>query len=250
MNRSSDGRRGKFLIVTGDDFGASPGINRGIVEAHRQGILTSASLIVNMPWSEEAASSSRTLPRLSIGLHVRLTDEQHAPMIGLGDAGRCWSELHAQFRRFRALTGCEPSHLDSHHNVHRDPRLLPCFLDFARQHGLPLRGYSAVRYFTRFYGQWDGVTHLEQISVESLLHTIETEIPDGFTELGCHPGYVDEAWESPYATEREVELATLCSPLVKCALARYGVRLVSFRDARPMLKGRGDVEYRTGGRPD
>jgi len=47
----------KYLIVNGDDFGASHGINRGIIEAHQQGILTSTSLLVSTPWSEEAAGS-------------------------------------------------------------------------------------------------------------------------------------------------------------------------------------------------
>ena len=49
----------KWLIVTGDDFGASCGINRGILEAHRAGILTSASLLVNRPASAEAAALAR-----------------------------------------------------------------------------------------------------------------------------------------------------------------------------------------------
>jgi len=120
--------------------------------------------------------------------------------------------------------------------VHRDPRLLPHFLDLGGHYGLPLRGYSPIQYFTRFYGQWDGATHLEQISVESLLHMIEVEIPDGFTELGCHPGYANDAWTSPYAAEREVELATLCAPIVKCSLARHNIQLVSFRDACVMLR--------------
>jgi len=48
-----------WLIVTGDDFGMSRGINRGIVQAHRDGILTTASLLVNWPASEEAAALGR-----------------------------------------------------------------------------------------------------------------------------------------------------------------------------------------------
>lgn len=85
----------RCLIVNGDDFGASPGINRGIVEARRYGILTSTRLVVNMEWSE-AASLSRTLPQMNLGLHVRLTDEQGASMIDLDDTSCCRFELHGR----------------------------------------------------------------------------------------------------------------------------------------------------------
>src|SRR5206468_2523251 len=57
----------KYLIVNGDDFGYGRGINRGIVEAHERGILTSTSLMVKTPWSEEAAALSRSMPDLSVG---------------------------------------------------------------------------------------------------------------------------------------------------------------------------------------
>src|SRR5258706_1784205 len=60
----------KYLIINGDDFGASYGINRGIIETHQRGILTSTSLLVHARWSEDAAALSRTAPDLSVGLHV------------------------------------------------------------------------------------------------------------------------------------------------------------------------------------
>jgi predicted glycoside hydrolase/deacetylase ChbG (UPF0249 family) len=212
----------RYLIVNGDDFGASPGINRGVVEAHRRGILTSASLMVNMPASEEAARCSRDLPRLSVGLHADLG--------GRTDPGDCRAELHRQFRTFQELTGGLPTHLDAHHNAHRDPRLLPDFLDLARRYRLPLREHSPVRYFPRFYGQWDGVTHLEQVSLESLVRMLESEIPEGCTELSCHPGYVDPGFPSGYAAEREAELRTLCEPTLREVLAGRQIRLINFRE--------------------
>src|SRR2546421_12651751 len=62
----------KFLIVNADDFGLSPGVNRGIIKAHEQGIVTSASLMVRWPAAGAAAVYSREHPGLSIGLHVDL----------------------------------------------------------------------------------------------------------------------------------------------------------------------------------
>ena len=155
----------KRLIVNADDFGAGRGINRGVVEAHRDGILTSASLMVNMPGSEEAARLATVLPRLSLGLHAVLTGEDGAPIVDFDDRERCRAELHRQVCRFVQLTGGLPTHLDSHHNVHRDPRLLPLFLELAEEHRLPLREHSQARYFSAFYGQWDGGdSHLEWIA--------------------------------------------------------------------------------------
>src|SRR5437667_12321175 len=81
----------KYLIVNGDDFGASPGINRGIIEAHCHGILTSASLMVNMPGAEEAVALSSYLPRLSVGLHV---DISGGPYHSTGSTDSWRDELH------------------------------------------------------------------------------------------------------------------------------------------------------------
>jgi predicted glycoside hydrolase/deacetylase ChbG (UPF0249 family) len=220
----------KYCIVNGDDFGASRGINRGIVEAHCQGVLTSTSLMVNMPASEEAAILSRELPELSVGLHVNITTEDSELVVDLAAPAQCRIELYRQLERFQDLMGRLPTHLDSHHNIHRFPQLLPHFLDLAQQYRLPLREHSPVRYFPSFYGQWDGETHLEQISVESLLHMLETEFRAGFTELSCHPGYVDPDFPSAYSIERETELQTLCSPIVRSKLAELELQLIGFRE--------------------
>ena len=60
----------RYLIVNADDFGQSHGVNRGIIEAHERGIVTSASLMVRWPAATEAAAYSRQHPHLSLGLHV------------------------------------------------------------------------------------------------------------------------------------------------------------------------------------
>src|SRR3954471_5526843 len=143
----------KYLIVNGDDFGAGRGVNAGIAEAHGRGILTSTSLMVGLPFSEEAARLSRDLPQLSVGLHA------HLPA---GDPA-------AQLDRLVGLMGRLPTPLDSHHDAHRHtPGWGGALLALARQHGLPLRGHSPVRCFSQFYGRWGGVSHPEQVSVPSL----------------------------------------------------------------------------------
>ena len=218
----------KCIVVNGDDLGASPGVNRGIAQAHRCGMLTSASLMVNMPASQAGARLVRELPGLSVGLHVNLTDASGRPLVDFETGERCGTVLREQLRSFGKLVGRPPTHLDAHHNAHRNPRLLPYFLEAACRHELPLREHSPVRYFSRFYGQWAGETHLEQISVQGLMYLVESEIPAGATELGCHPGYCDPQLRSSYRMEREAELRTLCDPAVRAFLSARRIRLVNF----------------------
>ena len=225
----------KYLIVNGDDLGASPGINRGIFEAHHQGILTSASLMVNAAGARDAAKLSRAAPRLSVGLHADLTPRSAASASDTPPEERCRAALDGQWTRFQDLMGRPPTHLDSHHNSHRDPRLLPVFLAFARRHRLPLREHSPVRYFSKFYGQWGGRTHLDQISVANLTRMLGTEIRERFTELSCHPGYVEPDFPSGYSSEREAEVQTLCAPGLRDILARHGICLISYHDLADLL---------------
>ena len=80
--------RVRYLIVNGDDFGMSPPVSRGIIEAHRRGILTSTSLMVNRPAAEEAAALAREAPRLGVGLHLELEEPTDDPGAAVGRDGR------------------------------------------------------------------------------------------------------------------------------------------------------------------
>lgn len=231
----TDAEKRKICIVNGDDFGASRGVNRGIVEAHRDGILTSASLMINMPGAEEAAELSADNPDLSVGLHVNFTNEGDS-VIDITDIEAARAELDRQYELFIALMGRPPTHIDSHHNVHRMPELAPLFLGLAERQGLFLREHSPVRYFSTFYGQWEGgESHPEHVSPQRLVSVLESEISPGYTELACHPGYVSEDFRSEYAVEREVELRSLCSSMVKQRVAELDIALVSYSQVRNML---------------
>jgi chitin disaccharide deacetylase len=223
----------KYLIVNADDFGASRGINRAILDLHELGVVTSASLMTTMPAADDAVKLAKTNSTLGVGLHVTLTDEDAAASVDFDDAASSVAAIQAQIDAFSAKLDRLPTHLDTHQNVHRDPRLTPLFKDIARRYELPLREHSAVRYFSNFYGQWDGDFHPEQISVESLLHMLETELSEGsITELSCHPGYVGADFASPYHSERELELRTLSNPRLREFLQAHAVKLISFRDVR------------------
>jgi len=93
-----------------------------------------------------------------------------------------------------------------------------------------VRGHSAVRHVGKFYGQWGGATHAEQIGVDGFVRLLDAEIGPDVTELSCHPGYIDPGFRSSYRAEREIELRTLCDPRVRDGIRAREIQLIGFRD--------------------
>src|SRR4051812_5062264 len=112
----------RYLIVNADDFGLSPGVNRGIITAHEHGIVTSASLMVRWPGAVEAAAYAKTRPELGVGLHIDLGEWAYRDgewialyqVVPLADHEAVFAEVERQLTCFRGLLGREPTHLDSH----------------------------------------------------------------------------------------------------------------------------------------
>ena len=230
----------RYLIINADDFGQSPGINRGILAAHQGGVVTSASLMVRWPAAAEAAASAREHPALSLGLHLDLgewayRDGDWAPLyevVPLGDAAAVAEEVTAQLAAFRRLAGADPTHLDSHQHVHLREPVRSVVVEVARRLGVPLRRCTPqVHYCGDFYGQTaEGTPLPEVLSVEGLT-AILRRLPPGITELGCHPGEGD-APDTMYRGERAHEREVLCDPRVRAALAAERIELGSFSSLR------------------
>ena len=226
----------KYLIVNADDFGLSPGANRGIMGAHEHGIVTSASLMVRWPVAAEAAAYGREHPELSLGLHVDLgewayRDEAWVPVyevVSVDDSAAVAYEVARQLATFHRLTGKNPTHIDSHQNVHVQEPVRSIVLAVASKLGVPVRGLSPeVRYCGHFYGQTaEGLPYLDGIRVDNLIRIL-MELPTGSTELGCHPGEADDLG-STYGKERKKELKVLCNPRVRAAIQLEGIELCSF----------------------
>ncbi len=148
------------LIVVADDFGASPGVNAGIVAAHQSGIVTAAALVVGLPHTAQAAALARQVG-LAVGLHLRLTAgpalTDDARRAGLATAsgfrslpavlGRLFwphrplrdalrAEIRAQMEALLAL-GVSPDHVNSHHHIHLHPAVLDIVLEEAVRYGFP-----------------------------------------------------------------------------------------------------------------
>jgi predicted glycoside hydrolase/deacetylase ChbG (UPF0249 family) len=228
----------KFLIINADDFGYTPGVNRGIIEAHYNGVVTSTSLVVTAPSSVEAAKLARKCSRLSVGLHFVATNED-GPLFDLDNVNMAREELDRQYQTFCDLAGQLPTHLDSHHHVHlRVDTLTPVIVTWAQEHALPLRNTGRVRFNGGFYGhsfddQWQPHSAPELISVENLKRIL-CEVPTGITELACHPGYFTSDLDS-YGLEREIELATLVNPALPVLLHELEIQLINFADVPKLL---------------
>jgi predicted glycoside hydrolase/deacetylase ChbG (UPF0249 family) len=275
----------RILIVNADDLGMSEGVTRGILEAHRNGIVTSSSVMMNAPHARAGLETAlRDAPELGLGLHLTLTwgrpvlapervpslvDEQGAFVSmprGVALPGR-WSradiaaELRAQLDRFVEVTGRPPDHVDAHHGISTyTAPVRDVMLEIASEHGIAVRR-SRAGWFAPMerlmpaaadlpdgWGPWldrvptpwrrgpmgertplstDGLDLRffgERATVEQLLRILDT-LPEGVTELLCHPGQADGGDDYGF---REAELAALTDPRVKAKVEEAGIELATF----------------------
>jgi chitin disaccharide deacetylase len=224
----------RYLVVNADDLGLSTAVNEGVFEAHRRGLVTSASLMVRQGAAPAAAAEAAAHPELAIGLHIDLGQWDYANgewnqaylRCDTDDPGAVEAECRAQLARFRALLGRDPTHLDSHQHVHESEPVRGVAEALAAELGVPLRNRE-VRYEGGFYGQTGkGEPFPQGITPQHLVALIEA-LPPGWTEIGCHPS-AGRVPTSSYDAERQVELAALCDPRVRQALDASRINLCSF----------------------
>lgn len=239
------------LIINADDLGYDPAVSEGIVLAIRSGVVTSATLMVNLAHSEHGATLARGLP---VGLHLNLS--RGAPLarafppellrdgsfdeslLGALSPEVVSAEAEAQLARAEALLGTVPTHVDVHRHAHRAPGVLAGLAQVARRRGLPVRALdgrmraelrsSDVRTTDHFVGEAKGDAYW----TESRFAETVGQLAEGTTELMCHPGYPPRDIRTSYGLQRAVELATLTSSAARRALAGAGVTLGSFGDLR------------------
>jgi hopanoid biosynthesis associated protein HpnK len=152
----------KRLIVTADDFGLALPVNEAVEAAHRQGILSAASLMVGAPAADDAVSRARSLPTLGVGLHLALLEgrpvlppDKVPGLVGpdgrfSNDAVRfglalffspelrrqARAEIAAQFERF-ADTGLDMDHVNGHRHFHLHPVVVQAIAELAPRYGFP-----------------------------------------------------------------------------------------------------------------
>jgi hopanoid biosynthesis associated protein HpnK len=149
------------LIVNADDFGLSPSVNAAVIRAHREGILTTASLMVNEPGFDEAVKLAKENPRLGVGLHLTLLmghsalppekipglvnargEFSNSPVgVGMGYffksrlREQLRAEIHAQFAKFRA-TGLVLDHVNGHLHLHLHPAVFKILMEDSEKLGI------------------------------------------------------------------------------------------------------------------
>jgi len=284
------------LIVNADDLGWTEGVNHGIAEAFRNGIVTSTSLLANGAAFAGGVEIARGAPGLGVGVHLNLSDgaplaERETVTSLLNDNGefaggaeslllrRARRELlldeverewDAQIQKVRDA-GMEPTHLDGHRHVHMLPGLFEIALRLAKRHGIgairvsledsnlraalasgsrrnasvvmkqgvQARGLKllardareqAARAGLATTDYFCGIAQTGELTREGLGRLL-TILPEGTTELMCHPGYVDAALKKTATRlqeSRQAELEILTDEGIRKLVASQGIRLIDY----------------------
>ncbi len=281
--------------MNADDLGWTAGVNRGIAEAHRNGIVTSASLLANGGAFAEAVELARDARGLGLGVHLNLNDgppvapRESVPSL-VNDSGEFEGgpdglllkiatrglslrevemEWNAQISKVRDA-GIEPTHLDGHKHVHMLPGLFEIALRLAKRHGIgairvsheasslrsalstgrlragvvlkqgvQARGLKLLARDARQQAERAGVSTADyfcgiaqtgELTREGVARLLRG-LPEGTTELMCHPGYADEAL-SKTATRlqasRQKEVEILTDMEIRNLVASQGIRLIDY----------------------
>ncbi|MCF6138498.1 chitin disaccharide deacetylase [Pseudalkalibacillus berkeleyi] len=220
------------LLVNADDFGYSRGVNYGIMDAHKHGIVNSTTMLMNMQGTDQAIELAKENPDLKVGVHLTLTcGKALAPKVPSLTSDDGTFRMTRKFERIEEVrvedvemewsaqieaflqTGLVPTHMDSHHHIHGQSKLLSVVKRLSEKYGLPVRNVFGDKktdlrlltdiFLADFYK--DGVH-------EGYFDELQNRVKGGTSvEVMCHPAYVDEALlnGSSYHVKRADELTIL-----------------------------------------
>ncbi|MEO8099622.1 MAG: ChbG/HpnK family deacetylase [Acidobacteriota bacterium] len=255
----------KQLIVNADDFGFTRDVNQGILQAHRDGILTATTLMATGDAFDDAVRLAKETPTLDIGCHLVLVGSAPFPLTvaGLVQAValrriQIYDELSAQVRRILDA-GLHPTHLDTHKHTHLLPPVLEAVARVAEEFRIPwvrrpfdfpgqpggvgwknrlmsLRSNGFQRTLTRHSCRstdWFAGFGITGAYDAAYLVNMIRALPEGSTEFMCHPGvFGAELQNAPSRLKqsRQEELRALTAPEVRAAVSAAGVRLSRYSD--------------------
>jgi predicted glycoside hydrolase/deacetylase ChbG (UPF0249 family) len=270
----------KYLIVNADDFNTNAERNRGILEAARKGIVTSTTVMSNMPGMKEALPELVRTFGNRIGIHLNLTmgsplTSDAATLVTASglfpDKRTAWKralfgrmDMREVEREFAAQIGCmkdfgiQPDHIDGNNHIHVFPGVAAVVAHLANDFGiakirLPFERFSSwgqylqpgvakksfFGYLSRrsaplfrrqgllFTDHFAGIQFPVVLRVDSLEVFLES-LPEGTTELMCHPGYRSPAGSPFSSIEREKELSCLTHSSVFEKARRLNTHLISY----------------------
>ena len=263
----------RVVIINCDDLGSCHAANAGVYQALREGVASSATLMVPAPWARHAASEYRGE---DVGVHLTLNSEwdlyrwgpiTRAPSLLDGDGGfprtvgdvwdhadldEVWRELSAQVER-AILWGFDVTHLDSHMGtLQLKPEFFDVYLELAVEHALPLRlsgasTQAAVGFPFRDRAAEEGVVApdhfvlVQGVGSRRRVEAAVADLPAGVTEVYVHPA-VDCAELRAHATDWEgrVDDLDLVSGTgagsLADALERAGAHVIGYRPLRDLQR--------------
>lgn len=242
------------LIINADDFGYSTGVNYGIIHAHQKGILTSTTIMSNMPGYEEAVKLAKMNPELGVGVHLTLTcgkpirDDVPSLIENEGefhkityyeqdfeiDIDELYNEWKSQIEKVYD-SGISPTHLDSHHHVNSIHPMTIVFIKLAEEFDLPVRNNfvvpNSLKTTDRFYTTFDSIGLTKEIwKLMEIRNLIEDVQKYGCVEIMCHPAYVDHFLmsNSSFNVDRTVALNELIDERYPKIFKENKIELVNF----------------------
>jgi len=252
------------LIINADDFGFTRDVNEGIVYAHREGVLTSTTLMANGDAFDDAVRLAKQTPTLDIGAHLVLVqgnslldgrplpETPRALLAVLARGGlNAYAELKAQIEKIRTA-GLPISHFDSHKHTHLVPSVFRAVVKLAHEFGVPwvrlpldttvrlgkpltAAGNQYYRRLTRganvkFTDHFLGF-HLTGSLSEATMAEALNKLEEGVTEFMCHPGYLGDELKKSRTRLKEsrlIELKALTSPRIRQIIAEQEIQLGPF----------------------
>jgi len=243
------------IIVNADDFGYSNAINYGIIDAYKEGVLTSTTLMVDMPGTIHAINLMKENPGLGVGLHLNFTlgkpltngktlvgkngemiKPLDLPQTHKYSEEELWDEALAQFNKYVELTGKKPTHIDTHlFSSDKVEEISNVVVKFAKKNNIPVRNKD-INSFPRVkficHHNFSRKAHL------NYLFDLQSEIfKYEIIEIMVHPGYVDQYLidNSSYTIERVQEVEMLCGEEIKELFKRYDAKLISYKEIKEQL---------------
>lgn len=276
----------KRLIVNADDFGLAGPVNHGIVKGHREGVITSTSLLACGEAAAHAAGLAARNPGLGIGIHLCLTRErpvsrpEKVPTLvkagkffaspltfmsrlfsGLIKEDEMEAELRAQVEKALSL-GITPDHVDGHQHVHMMPGIFPVVLRLAGEYNIKAIRYpvgpwvgrmSYARTMEKFMLEGIAVSGKKKLKASGIkfpdhffglaqtgalgagkLLQIIRHLPEGVSEVMCHPGLsdMDLARRMNWGRGWEKELLAVTDEGVKKLIRDSGIELINYGDLK------------------
>lgn len=246
----------KKVIINADDFGMSLGNTIGILHAHVNGVVTSTTCMMNMPYASFALNEAKKYPNLGVGIHLTLTVgrplvegaksfvDENGDFRKQGsypnnqvsaDFNEIYCEWKAQIEKFIEISGKKPTHLDSHHHVHLLPGQIEVVKRLALEYDVPVRqkeqvlidNYEHIPFTEDMYG-------FDHINIETFQKIL---CGDGdMIEIMCHPALIDQRLHkmTSYCMERMKELDVLCQPELKQWICDQGIQLINYTNLRKL----------------